>query len=68
MPTTLVIFRAKSIRTPYPKTTKQNNKEKNRRKDEKYCSVLLEEIYNNFRDSKKLTEKSLDKIFHQMDY
>ena len=28
-PTALAIFRAKSIRTPFHKTTKQNNKEKN---------------------------------------
>ena len=28
-----------------------------------YCSTLLQEISNNFSDSKKLIEKSLDKIF-----
>ena len=29
MPTTLAISRAKSIRTPFQKTTKQNNNKKN---------------------------------------
>ena len=32
--------------------------------NKKYCSILLEEISENFRDSKKSTEKSLEKIFN----
>ena len=31
--------------------------------DKEYCSFLLKEISNNFRNSKKSLEKSLDKIF-----
>ena len=31
--------------------------------DKIYCSVLLEEIYQNFRNSNKYIEKSLDRIF-----
>ncbi len=33
--------------------------------DKGYCSFLLKEISNNFRNSKKLLEKNLDKIFEQ---
>ncbi len=33
--------------------------------DKGYCSFLLKEISNNFRNSKKSLEKSLDKIFEQ---
>ena len=31
--------------------------------NKKYCFTLLHEIYENFRDSNKSIEKSLDKIF-----
>ena len=31
--------------------------------DKKYCSILLEKIYNNFLHSNKSIEKNLDKIF-----
>jgi hypothetical protein len=33
--------------------------------DKRYCSFLLKEISNNFRNSKKTLEKNLDKIFEQ---
>ena len=33
--------------------------------DKEYCSFLLKEIFNNFKNSKKLLEKNLDKIFEQ---
>ena len=33
--------------------------------DKEYCSFLLKEISNNFRNSKKSLEKNLDKIFEQ---
>ena len=33
--------------------------------DKGYCSFLLKEISNNFRNSKKSLEKNLDKIFEQ---
>ena len=33
--------------------------------DKEYCSFLLKEISNNFRNSKKSLEKNLDKIFKQ---
>ena len=31
--------------------------------DNQYCSILLQQIYENFRDSNKSIEKSLDNIF-----
>ena len=31
--------------------------------DEKYCSFLIDEIYNKFSKSEKLMEQSLDKVF-----
>ena len=34
--------------------------------DKKYCSILLEEIYNNFKYSDKFMEKSLDKVFNTL--
>ena len=32
--------------------------------DRTYCDVLLSDIYNNFKDSKKVMENNLNKIFN----
>ena len=34
--------------------------------DRNYCSILLQEIYNKFKNSDKSMEKSIDKIFYSL--